>query len=99
MKCFDNQRTEHMIKNRFLSLILRCQKLNPFIHDEKILIGKLAVEMNLKFGEEKTFEDQICSERKLRQKRMTSEKVFLNQFDENEVKEEVICKDSVSEIQ
>lgn len=45
MKCFDNQRTEHMIKNRFLSLILKCKKTFPFIQDEESAIKKIFQEM------------------------------------------------------
>lgn len=40
MKCFDNQRTEHMIKNRFLSLMLKCKKMFPFIQDEETAIKR-----------------------------------------------------------
>jgi len=42
MKCFNNERTEHMIKNRFLSLILKCKKFHPFIQNEETAIIKLA---------------------------------------------------------
>ena len=47
MKCFGNKRTEHMIKNRFLSLILRCRKNNPSIIDEEKALYKIAAEFDL----------------------------------------------------
>lgn len=47
MRCFNNQRTEHMIKNRFLSLILKCKKAHPFIQDEETAIKKISEEMGL----------------------------------------------------
>ena len=34
MRAFENARTEHMIKNRFISLILKFKKLYPLIQDE-----------------------------------------------------------------
>jgi len=71
-----------MIKNRFLSLILRCKKFHPFIQDEETVIKKLAEEMGLESGDERTFEDQVYCERKLRPKTTTSEKFY--DFEENE---------------
>ena len=32
--CFNGCRTEHMIKNRFLSLLLKCKKSNPDVQDD-----------------------------------------------------------------
>lgn len=37
-----------MIKNRFLSLILKCKKTHPFIQDEETAIKKISEEMGLK---------------------------------------------------
>ena len=42
MRVFGNQRTEHMIKNRFISLILKYKKIHPFIQDEEDIINKIA---------------------------------------------------------
>lgn len=50
-----------MIKNRFLSLILKCKKFHPFIQDEETAIIKLAEQMGLEGGSEKTFEDELHS--------------------------------------
>lgn len=42
MRSFGNQRTEHMIKNRFISLVLKFRKLYPLIQDEEEVIKKMA---------------------------------------------------------
>lgn len=47
MKCFDNKRTEHMIKNRFLSLILKCKKMHPYITDEDKALKKITGDLGL----------------------------------------------------
>lgn len=47
MRCFGNQRTEHMIKNRFISLVLRFKKIYPLIQDEEDLIRKIGEYMEI----------------------------------------------------
>ena len=47
MRVFGNQRTEHMIKNRFISLILKYKKIHPFIQDEEDIINKIAQDMEI----------------------------------------------------
>ena len=47
MKCFENKRTEHMIKNRFLSLTLKTKKKYPCICDEEDALKQIAEDMGL----------------------------------------------------
>ena len=57
-----------MIKNRFLSLILKCKKLHPFIQDEESALEKINQLMGLSTDYQNSNEDNIYAERKLRPK-------------------------------
>ena len=67
MKIFGNHRTEHMIKNRFISLVLRYKKSHPYVYDEEEALKGIAREMG--FIEEKDDQNIFSrSERSLRNK-------------------------------
>ncbi len=57
-----------MIKNRFLSLILKCKKLHPFIQDEESALEKINQQMGLSTDYQNSNEDNIYTERRLRPK-------------------------------
>lgn len=68
MKCFGNRRTEHMIKNRFLSLTLKCKKSNPMITDEESALKKISEEFGLKPTSGFLFMEDLGIEKRLRPK-------------------------------
>lgn len=48
MKALNSNRTEHMIKNRFISLVLKYKKQNPFIYGEEDALKGIAEAMGIK---------------------------------------------------
>lgn len=42
MKVLGNHRTEHMIKNRFISLVLKHKKAHPYVYDEEDAVKGIA---------------------------------------------------------
>lgn len=67
MRKFENARTEHMIKNRFISLILKFKKAYSLVEDEDELVQKMAVDMGIDLDTEQQIKREEV-EKKLRHK-------------------------------